>query len=267
MHYMLLDRTSFNPFAGLRRKEQVPDQKMLWMYRNKLNPSGRIDALVGVFKDSLADHGYRLPTGTLVDSSVVQVPRQRNSREENALIKSGGVPTDGNNYPNMLCQKDTEAHWFKKHGITHFGSKNHIAVDRATKVITNWEVSPAPVHDSRVFEVLLDAHPPKGHEVSADITYRSKERLSGLRKKGVKSRIMYKTKHDQPLSSRQIALNRSYAKVRCRVAHVFGAIRNARNARSMTCLGLSRSRVWIGLSNLCYTIKRVCSLQRDAVAL
>ena len=68
-----------------------------------LSPSGRIDALVGVFKYPLVDHGYRLPTGTLVESSVVQVPRQRNSREETAMIGSGGVSTDWNNHPNKLC--------------------------------------------------------------------------------------------------------------------------------------------------------------------
>ncbi len=87
---------------------------------------------------------------------------------------------------------------------SHFGDKNHIAVDRETKVIINWEVSPAHVHDSQVFEVLLDAHPPKGREVRA---YRLKEGLSGLRKKGVKPRIIDKAR---PLSPRQIALNQSY---------------------------------------------------------
>ena len=122
-----------------------------------------------MFKDQLAAHGYRLQTGTLVDSSVVQVTRQRNSREENAMIKNGGMPSDWKNHPSKLCQKDTDARWFKKHGVSHFGYKNHIAVDRATKVITNWEVSPEPVHNSQVFEVLLDAHPPKGHEVSPTV--------------------------------------------------------------------------------------------------
>ncbi len=68
---MLLDRTSFKQFASLRSKDQVPDQKTLWKYRNMLSQSVRIDEVVGVFKDPLADHGYRWPTGTLVESSVV----------------------------------------------------------------------------------------------------------------------------------------------------------------------------------------------------
>ncbi len=267
LQYMLLDRTSFKPFAGLHSKDQVPDQKTLWMYRNMLSPSGCIDELVALFKEPLAAHGSRLQTGTLVDSSVVQVPRQRNSREENTTLKSGEVPSDWKDQPHKLCPKDTEARVFKKKGVTHFGYKNHIAVDRATKLITNWEVSPAHVHDSQVFEVLLDAHPPKGHEVYTDSVYRSKERLSGLRKKGFKPRITYKAKRGQPLRSRQRALTPSYSKVRCRVEHVFGAMRNDRKVRSMTCLGFNRSRVWIGLGNRCYTIKRVCYLERVAVAL
>ncbi len=232
-----------------------------------MSPSGRLDALVALFKDPLAAHGSRLQTGTLVDSSVVQVPRQRNSRKENATLKSGEVPSDWKDHPNKLYQKDTEARWLKKNGITYFGYKNHIAVDRTTKLIAKWEVSPAHVHDSQVFEVLLDAHPPKGHEVYADRAYRSKERLSGLRKKGFKPRITYKAKRGQPLRSRQITLNHSYSKVRCRVEHVFGALRNDQKARSMTCLGLNRSRVWIGLGNLCYNIKKLSSLQRAAVTL
>ena len=97
--------------------------------------------------------------------------------------------------------------------------------------------------------------------------YRSKERLSGLRKKGFKLRITYKARRGQPLRSRQIALNHSYSKLRCRVEHVFGAMKNNRKARSMTCLGLNRSRVGIGLGHLCYNIKRLSYLERDAVAL
>ena len=71
LQYALLDRTSFKPFAGLHSKGQVPDQKALWKYRNRLSQSGRIDELVRVFKELLAVHDYRLQTGTLVDSSVV----------------------------------------------------------------------------------------------------------------------------------------------------------------------------------------------------
>ena len=88
-----------------------------------------------------------------------------------------------------MRQKDVEARWFRKSGGTHFGFKNHVAVDREKKLITNWDVSPATVHDSQVFEVLLDDDPPRGHEDYADSAYRSRERIGALRARGYKPRI------------------------------------------------------------------------------
>ena len=130
------------------------------------------------------------------------------------------------------------------------------------KLIINWDVSPTDVHDSQVFEVLLDNDPARGHEVYADSAYRSGERIGALRARGYKPRISYKGKRGKPLSSRQVALNHGYSKVRCRVEHVFGSLRNETRARYMNCLGLRRSRVWIGLGNLCYNLRRFSYLER-----
>ncbi len=110
--------------------------------------------MVAVFKEPLAGHGYALPTGTLVASSLVQCHRQRNTREENALVKGGDVPADWEENPVKLRPKDVDARWVKKNGVRYFGYKNHIAVDRETKFITNWAMTSANVHDSQVFETV-----------------------------------------------------------------------------------------------------------------
>ena len=83
LQFMLLDRRTFKRFAGLQSDDQVPDQKTLWKYRDLLSRSGRIDELFELFKAQLRSHGYELTSGQLVDSSIVEVPRQRNSREDN----------------------------------------------------------------------------------------------------------------------------------------------------------------------------------------
>ncbi|MDD1622764.1 MAG: transposase [Methylococcaceae bacterium] len=54
------------------------------------------------------------------------MPRQRNSRDENAPIEE-----------------------------KHYGYKNHINADAATSLIQAYQVTPANVHDSQVFEDLL----------------------------------------------------------------------------------------------------------------
>ena len=53
LQFMLLDRTSFKEFAGLKSIDQVPDQKTLWKYRDQLSKSGCMDELFGMFKDQL----------------------------------------------------------------------------------------------------------------------------------------------------------------------------------------------------------------------
>ncbi len=266
LQYMLLDRTSFKEFAGLETLDHVPDQKTLWKYRNMLSESGRIDEPVVVFREQVLSHGYRLQTGSLVDSSVVQVPRQRNTREENAVIGDGSVPSGWKDDPARLRQKDTDARWMRKNGVNHYGYRNHVSVDRESRLITNWDVTSANVHDSRVFGELPAPSPRGDPQVFADSAHRSRETVDGLRKRGYKPRINFKGYRGKPLTPRQAALNHSHSRVRCRVEHVFGAIGNGMNARWMNCIGLKRSRVWIGLVNLCYNMKRFEYLVRAEAA-
>ena len=83
-----------------------------------------MDALVGVYKEPLASHGDRLPTGTRVDASVVPVPRHRNPREEHTLRKGGTVPPEWEAESNKWCQKDTDVQWFRKEGVNHYDYKH-----------------------------------------------------------------------------------------------------------------------------------------------
>ena len=52
----------------------------------------------------------------------VAVPKQRNSREENARIKAGETPAGWKDKPANRRQKDVEARWTKKHGKSHYGA-------------------------------------------------------------------------------------------------------------------------------------------------
>jgi hypothetical protein len=47
----------------------------------------------------------------MVDASIVEVPRHRNSHEENAQIKAGQTPESWRQMPNKLRQKDCDARW------------------------------------------------------------------------------------------------------------------------------------------------------------
>ncbi len=176
------------------------------------------------------------------------------------------VPHQWKDDPGKLRQKDTDARWFRKNGVNHYGYKYHVSVDRENRLITNWDVTSAKVHDSRVLGELLAPSPRGDPQVFADSAHRSKETVAGLRKRGYKPRINFKGYGGKPLTPRQTALNHSHSRIRCRVEHVFGAIGNGMNARHMNCIGLKRSRVWIGPVNLCYYMKRFDYLVRAEAA-
>ena len=266
LQFMLLDRTSFKEFVGLKSIDQVPDQKTLWKYRDQLSKSGCMDELFGMFKDQLWARGYELTSGQIVDSSIVSVPVQRNSREENTKIKGGEVPEDWQAKPNKLRQKDVAARWTRKGVKNYYGYKNHISADRQTKFIAHWCVTAASTHDSKMLMEVLSDDEQGDRQVWADSAYRSEVAIQELTTLGYKPRINHKGSRSKSLNARQKRVNRAYSKVRARVEHVFGAMSNEMHERHMRCIGLARATTWIGLRNLCYNMRRLSYLEPPVAA-
>jgi IS5 family transposase len=168
----------------------------------------------------------------------------------------------------MRRQKDTEARWTKKNQETHYGYKNPINADAATKLIQDYSVTPAHVHDSQVFEDLLDTETTdaEGHKrpVYADSAYRSEKHEERLAEAGMVSQIHEKGTRAAPLTEEQTASNRNKSKVRARVEHIFGA-QAAMDGHIVRTIGLERARVKVGLLNLAYHMKRLVQLTANEV--
>jgi hypothetical protein len=103
------------------------------------------------FNEELARQGFAAKGGHIVDGSFVEVPRQRNTREENEGIKAGEVPESFEAKPQVKAQKDCDARWTKKNETTYYGYKNHVKTDVKHKIVRDYEVTPASVHDSNAF--------------------------------------------------------------------------------------------------------------------
>ena len=108
------------------------------------------------FRRILEGQGLLAREGSIVDASFVEAPRQRNGRDQNRRIKQGERPGEFDASPAAGRQKDSEARWTKKNNEVHHGWKNHVKADLKTRLILNASTTPASVHDSRVFEELLD---------------------------------------------------------------------------------------------------------------
>jgi IS5 family transposase len=154
--YAILDRLSFMRFLGLTLSNTVPDSKTIWNFKNELSKGDMVNKLFRKLDNRLDKQGVIIREGKMADATIVETPRQRNSREENDQIKNGEVPEEWQENPSKLRQKDVDAAWLKKNGETFYGYKDHIKADTKTKLITDYEVTPASVHDSEALENLLD---------------------------------------------------------------------------------------------------------------
>jgi IS5 family transposase len=94
LEFQLLDRLSFQRFVGLRRSSQIPDRTTFWTFRERLKDAGAAETIFTAVRRELARHGFIARQGQIVDASLIPAPIQRNSREEQELIKQDTLPSD-----------------------------------------------------------------------------------------------------------------------------------------------------------------------------
>ncbi len=225
-----------------------------------------VDELFARFHEQLAARGYAAQAGQMIDAAFVEVPRQRNTLEENAQVKAGETPADWQMPVNKpkLRQKDVDARCTKNNTESHYGFKNHINADQGNKLVQSYDVTDAAVHDSQVVEALLDHSEDEGGKkraIYADSAYRSQEKEASLATANIASQICEKGARNHPLTAAQKASNTEKFRVRVRVEHVFG-VQAQMGGHIVRTIGLLRARVKIGMMNLVYNMMRLRQLLR-----
>jgi len=256
--FQIRDRLSFMRFLGLSLGDAVPDAKTIWLFREQLTEAGLIERLFHEFEVFLGEKGFSAKKGQIIDASIIPAPRQRNSRDENQQIKAGEIPNDWSDHKKR--QKDNDARWTKKNGQNHYGYKNHIDIDVEHKLIREYEVTPASVHDSQVFESVLDEDN-SSRDVWADSAYRSEEKLKALGKSRFREHLQRKGCKHKKLTEREKRGNRTRSRIRSRVEHVFGVQAMRAGTLIIRTIGLIRAKAKVGLRNLVYNLDRFCVLQ------
>lgn len=258
----IFDRTSFKNFLGLRIGDDIPDAKTLWDFKQRIEADGREGGrkLFAAFGQMLDGKGIIAREGSIVDASFVDAPRQRNEREQNQRIKKGERPEEFDQNPAVGRQKDSEARWTKKNSEVHYGWKNHVKADAKTKLILSSSTTSASVHDSQVFEALLDE---KDRAVLADSAYHSAEHEQHLIKLNAQEFLMRKATRGHPLSKAEAKTNHTISRmrVRVRVEHIFARMAHM-GADLCRSIGLKRATQHNHLSNLVYNMDRYAYLAR-----
>ncbi len=109
MEFAIQDRLSFMRFLGLTLSDKVPDAKTIWLFKENLTQKNLAEKLFELFLSELQKKRLLMNERKMVDASFVEVPIQRNSREENKQIKEGKTPDEWKKNPHKLSQKDTDA--------------------------------------------------------------------------------------------------------------------------------------------------------------
>ena len=259
--FQITDRNSFRAFLGLTPGDAVPDGQTISDFREVLIETKTFESLFDTFLAHLQkEHGLALAKeGVMIDASFAEVPRQRNNREDNALIKAGEVPPALQDNAKVRAHKDLDARWTKKNNETHFGYKDHVKVDVKDKLILKAVITAASVHDSQAFDVLI-------HEgdrvVYADSAYSGAPIEAALAAKNVEPQINEKGTRGQPLNEEQKASNREKSRTRSRVEHVFAQMSGSMKALYQRCIGLRRNAACLVLTNLVYNMLRFEQIKR-----
>jgi len=251
-----LDRLSFHRFLGLNMGDRVPDSKTVWLFRESLNRDDRARRLFEKFESYLTLKGLKARKGQIVDATIIKVPTQRNTTEENKAIKEGRAEEVREKWTaDKASQKDTDARWTKKNGQSFYGYKQHCNVDVKNKLIRKYEVSSAEVHDSQKAVELLDKNN-SNRDTYGDSAYLSGDFLAELEKRKLRDRVNRKGYRNKPLTKKQKQSNRTKSRIRCRVEHVFGAMKQRCGSVLVKTIGLVRAKTKIGLYCLTYNMAR-----------
>jgi IS5 family transposase len=250
--FQINDRCSFQRFLKIGLSTRVPDQNTIWTFRENLSNSGIEYEIFTSFVEELEALGIVTHSGSIIDATFVEVPRQRNSREENEKIKNNETPEDWSE--KKRSHKDTDARWAKKNNETHYGYKDNLKVDKNSKIITDFEVTSANVHDSQCMWELINED---DKEVWADSAYTGKELEEEIRGKNPKVilHINEKGHKNKPLTEEQKKNNRAKSKIRARVEHVNGQMTMC-GGLFIRCIGSCRAVTAILLKNMAYNISR-----------
>jgi len=262
--FQITDRHSFRAFLGLTAADAVPDGQTIADFREVLVGNQSFERLFHLFLDHLQKrHGLGLgKEGVMIDATFVEVPRQRNNRDQNAQIKAGEVPREFAGNPKVGAHKDCDARWTKKNHETFYGYKDHVKVDVADKLILGGVTTPANVHDSQPVQGLIKEG---DRVVYADSAYSSAKIASELADRQVEAQICEQGTRTAALTQEQRDSNREKSRVRSRVEHVFAQMTGSMRALRQRCIGMKRNDACIKLTNLVYNMLRFEQIKRLAI--
>ena len=153
---------------------------------------------------------------------------------------------------------DFDARWTKKNNESFFGYKDHVKCDKDSKIITDFTVTDASVHDSQELIELVNRD---DNSVDLDSGYVGKDIAEEVLEKcpDIELNICSRAYRNRPLTDEEKEINKIISRRRCRIEHIFGYMTRFMGGMTLRCHGIKRAYRDICNKNLAYNLKRfVC---------
>jgi IS5 family transposase len=232
----LYDSVAMRAFVGIDLgTEGAPDETTVCKFRHLLERNKLGKVLLTAVNDHLHRSGIKIAKGTIVDATIIGAPSSTKNK-------------DG--------ERDPEMHQTAKGQQWYFGMKAHVGVDSKTKLIHTVLASAANVQDRDALPYLLHGAETRvwgdqGYQGHAHLIHRHAPRAKDFTNK----RYRFRGKVNEV----EKAKNRNKSRVRAKVEHVFGVIKNIFGFRKVRYRGLAKNlhrlEVTAALTNL-YMVRR-----------
>jgi IS5 family transposase len=232
----LYDSVAMRSFVGIDLGiESVPDETTACKFRHLLECNKLGKVLLTAVNEHLHRSGVKIAKGTIVDATVIGAPSSTKSQEG---------------------KRDPQMHQTAKGQQWYFGMKAHVGVDSHTKLIHTVLVSAANVHDREALPHLLHG---KETRVWGDQGYQGQTAIIRKHAPQAKDFTNRRYRYNGKINEIEKAKNRNKSRVRAKVEHVFGVIKNIFGFRKTRYRGLAKNlhrlQVTAALTNL-YLVRR-----------
>ena len=198
----LYDSAALREFVGIDLgSEPAPDETTVCKFRHLLEEHALGERMLGTVNLHLQAKGVRITTGTIVDATIIQAPSSTKNREQ---------------------QRDPEMHQTRKGKQWYFGMKAHVGVDSKTKLIHTAVATPANVADAAVLPDLLHGEETR---VWGDGAYQGQTETIHECAPRAQDCTQRRCRYKDQIDAVEWAKNRTKAKVRAKVEHVFGVMK------------------------------------------
>ena len=232
LELQVADRISFRVFLGTT--EVIPDYTTVWLFRKRLEESGKYEAIWDEFTNQLRAKGYDVKKGVIQDASFITSDPGHAKKD---------VPRGGE----AKTRRSKDGTWATKGKKSNFGYKAHIKVDTEHQFIWAVATTTASVHDSKVDLAEV-----------GEVRYGDKA-YSGAKTRGYDA-SMKRAAREHPLGISDILRNKRISKRRSPVERCFSVIKTVFKAGHVRVTTVEKAAVKVMFSAISYNLYNLCGL-------